>query len=287
MRKTALYIAALSVGACSFAWADDQALSPKPSAAVEAKAVAAAVAKEDGDASAAAAAKGDTPTMKFAESGDNLAGDTIRFMVNIYGIDPYQGSVPKQRCALSGSKARVSADDGENLWFRFTNVGGKSLFDGAGEHADATCPKDQRVTLGIQYKKAKAEILSYDHRLVGWAFGGMVVPFKYYLGGDKKILSSATLAPYLGVKVPFFWGTTITPIASAGLALVPIDNQDGSNETNPALSTSLGLLLTSSKSRSFSSGILVGRDFMGKEDRGTEDTVTKPWFSIYLGYAIE
>lgn len=287
MKRNALLVTALSVGACSLAWADDPVPSPRPSSAVEAKAIAAAVAKEDGEAAAAAAAKGEAQTMKFAESGDNLAGDTIRFMVNIYGIDPYQGTVPKQRCALSGSKARVSADDGENLWFRFTNVGGESLFDGAGEHADATCPSDQRVTLGIQYKKAKAEILSYDHRLVGWAFGGMVVPFKYYLGGDKKILSSATLAPYLGVKLPFFLGTTITPVASAGLALVPVENQDGNTETNPALSMSLGLLLTSSKSSSFSSGILVGRDFMGKEDRGDDDTVTKPWFSIYLGYEIE
>lgn len=79
----------------------------------------------------------------------------------------------------------------------------------------------------------------------------------------------------------------MTPIVSAGLGLVPITNPTtNSTETKAALSTAVGLVVTSSKSESFNAGVLIGKDFLGEVDRKNDPSVGKLWLSFYVGYAL-
>lgn len=246
-------------------------------------------ASKDGAAADTGAPEGEGEKQYPSWDG-NLDGDSIRFMVNVYGLEVYGGTSAEKRCATAQSRARVTADDGKTVSLRFTFVadaGAKEPTFGNTPAAYVACPKEIRVSEGIQYTMSRADVAAYDHRLVGFSFGGLVVPFKYYMGGDKRLAASSTVAPYIGIRLPFFYGTTITPIFSAGLGLIPVnDSESDTTETRAALSTAVGFVMTSSKNESFNSGIIFGRDFIGKNERGDDDTVNKAWFSIYVGYSL-
>ncbi len=233
-----------------------------------------------------------------------LDGDKVRLKVNVepfyvFGQENETNNV--RWCATAGSVAKVSHDNGQQLTLRFTHVATEddkplteTLSDRAAGRAkavavdptrDGGCSADRRVAEGIQYSVDKKTLQGYDTSFSGVAFGGLVVPFKFYLGGDRSIKASSTIAPYIGVRLPFWFGMTFTPIVSGGLALVPVSGE-GDTQTKAALSTAIGLVLTSSKNQSFNAGLVLGKDFLSKSDRGLDKTVDKPWVSFYLGYSM-
>jgi hypothetical protein len=200
-------------------------------------------------------------------------GDKIRLKVDTLGFKRIGKSGEEN--APNNSRIEIDKDTGETLFLHFTSV--KSC-------SDKITPC---VESGVQYEISKSEFEKYSFSRTGVAFGGLVVPFKYYMGSGGKISASSTIAPYIGINnlIDIGWGMTITPVASAGLGLVPISNS-GQTETKPALSMALGLKVTSSKNDAFSAGVIVGKDFISKTDRGNDDSVYKPWFSIYIGLAM-
>lgn len=153
----------------------------------------------------------------------------------------------------------------------------------------AACQAKGIVKAYTNYQLDKTKLDSSAHKLIGISFGALVVPFKFRLGNANELVSSATIAPYVGFRTAWLqgWGLTLTPVVSAGLGLVPVADASGKGtSTKAAFSTAGGLLLTSNKSDQFSVGALVGRDFLGRTDREADSAVNKVWVSLYIGWAI-
>jgi hypothetical protein len=127
-----------------------------------------------------------------------------------------------------------------------------------------------------------------DHRRSGVKFGGLVVPFKFRLGSAKDLVSSSTVAPYVGFRTAWnTFGLTFTPVLAAGLSLVPIaDPQNNTTTSKAAYTLAVGIRLTSTKNESFNAGLLFGRDFLSRTDRDADPAATRPWASFYLGYSL-
>lgn len=122
-----------------------------------------------------------------------------------------------------------------------------------------------------------------DFKRRGWTFGAVVVPFKYYLGDNKKISSSATVAPYFGYFIKGASSLQFAAIGAVGLGLVPVEQAGGGSETKPALSTALGLLITTEKNTAWNTGMLLGFDLVSDEDKKADPTVNDLWLSLFVG----
>lgn len=223
------------------------------------------------------------PEATYPSDEDRLDGDhlTLRVNAKIFKAFEDKGEDPVLKCAPKGSEIIVTKDgSGDSISLRFHSVPKETEKDLDG------CKGGDRVNESTQYSTKRLDLLAYDFRRSGVTYGGLVVPFKFYLGGDKKISPSSTVAPYIGFRGPAPFGLTFTPIISAGLGLVPVSNPDSDKtETKTALSTAIGLVLSSSKNQSFNAGLIVGKDFLSSADRETDPTVSKAWFSVYLGYS--
>jgi len=245
----------------------------------------------------------------FATDDNRFDGDHLRFRTNAYGFKEKDG---KPKCAPAGSKLAVirQADNGD-LLVRFYEVRqesdyekkvgnwdnvkrwfdtsfGEPLSRDAMDRALVTCKAD-RVDTTNTYTVSKADLAQTDYLRTGVTFGGLVVPFKYRLGGDRGIITSATIAPYVGFRTGLgsSWGLSFTPIFSAGLGLVPVtDASTSKTETRPALSLATGFRMGSSKNDKFSSGLIFGRDLLSKSDRDLDPNVNKWWVSFYLGASL-
>jgi hypothetical protein len=234
------------------------------------------------------------------QDNDKLNGDVLKFYTR---ASPFKSILSgKSFCAPKGAKAKVKGQDkAGNVSVRFKTLGSGSCKD-----LDKKCPASkekptdnashcENVRKGEQYTISRAALDQFDFKRRGIVYGGLVVPFKYYLGGDKRISASSTVAPYLGVRgLGHFWGLHLTPIVSAGLGLVPVNKmttgEDGmvstSSDTKSALSFATGLVLTHEKNKAFTAGILFGKDFLSTEDRLSDPTVDKIWTSLYIGLTV-
>lgn len=233
-------------------------------------------------ASLPGAASAQQPT--FAADDQQFSGDHLYLKTNVHGFAPQSAADKGEKCALVGSKLSVhhEATDGK-LVVRFYELAAEKGLD---SRAIVDCPPDRRVNTFTSYIIQKGELQKYDFRRTGVAFGGLVIPFKFRLGGDRGITASSTIAPYVGFRTHFFqgYGLSFTPIVSAGLGLVPVtDPAAGKTDTKNALSTAVGLVMTSSKNDKFISGLVIGKDFLSNADRALDPNVDKAWLSFYLG----
>lgn len=209
----------------------------------------------------------------------------------------------KEYCIPSGSTIRIG-DTKNNGLIAVTVVALPTKPKGDGKvYADAppyTATSVKKVCLnpaGAEVPWADPEYIhvvtadnlaNQDYRRSGFTFGALVVPFKYYIGSDSKITSSTTIAPYVGYAFESFRGMNSALIGSAGLGLVPInDPATTTTETKPALSTAIGLLFTSRNNKNWSSGFLIGKDFVGDADKQRDPTADDPWISVFIGTPIK
>lgn len=223
----------------------------------------------------------------YPSDEDRLDGDHLTLRVNAYNFKAYDDVLHVSKCAPKGSVIVVTKDGvGENVSLRFHSVSNEKDFFPESVALTA-CPEEKRVNDVTLYSIKKVDLLVYDFRRSGVTFGGLVVPFKYYIGGDKKISPSSSVAPYIGFRGPAPFGLTFTPIISAGLGLVPVSNPGtDKTETKTALTAAAGFVLSSSKNQSFNAGLVIGKDYLSRDDRASDPTVSKAWFSVYLGYSL-
>lgn len=234
---------------------------------------------------------------KFASDNDSLDGDHLKLKVNIDGFEQIGGG-QKKFCAPIGSKLSVTRPTETHLYVRFKQVprldnapdknGKLSTGEAATKAAIEACQKlNELVNEYMQYKIERKILDDYSYRRTGVMFGALVVPFKFYLGSDSKLSASSTVAPYIGFRGPAPFKLTFTPVLSAGLGLVPVtDATSGETNTRSALSVAVGVLLTHTKNEKFNAGIIFGKDFLSKSDRGNDKAVDDLWFSLYAGYAL-
>lgn len=197
---------------------------------------------------------------------------------------PKNDEKQKTFCAGEGSTALVSSANDSTLFLRFTEVAAPTDAD-----LQSRCPASERVRTGEQYHISREALLAIDHARTGLSFGGLVIPFKYRLGDDRELIASPAIAPFVGYRMSFTqrWGFTFTPVAAAGLSLVPVPNADGKQTDNKAAYTvAVGFRITSSKNEQFTAGLLYGRDFLSERDTVNNPNLKKPWLSIYLGASI-
>jgi hypothetical protein len=151
------------------------------------------------------------------------------------------------------------------------------------------CAKAGLVNLDSSYTIAKNKLETFDYKRSGVTFGGLVIPFKFRLGGDKAVSSSSTVAPYVGFTSRYlqFFGVTLNPVIAGGVGFVPVVNPaTGLAENKSAFSFGVGFVMKSSKNDQFSAGLILGRDVLSKSDRALDPNVNKPWVSFYLGVAM-
>ncbi len=68
--------------------------------------------------------------------------------------------------------------------------------------------------------------------------------------------------------------------------LVPVSDPAGGNSTRTAFTLATGFVMGSSKNEDFQAGILVGRDFLGRNDRARDPGSKNLWVSFYVGFAL-
>lgn len=218
----------------------------------------------------------------FPSNREELIGPHKNIGTDVYGFKLHGGSDADLRCAGKDSVVSVLGRTDTITIVRFVKVTGPSA-------GTEVCPEGAKpASKGAMYSLPNEHFDVLRIKNTGIAFGALIVPFKFRLGNDKKISSSTTIAPYLGFRSSRFqgWGMEFMPVISAGLGLVPVsDPSTGTTETKAAFSVAAGITLNSATVSDFSAGILVGKDYVSKADRGLDPSVNKMWISIWLGVA--
>lgn len=216
----------------------------------------------------------------YAADEDRFDGDKLTLRTRVVGFAEADTPNDTSWCAPSDSVLKVTREVGDALLLRFTHVG-----DGAKECVDN--PKVVNTFMAFRITKSKLTQTT-SFRRTGVTFGALIVPFKFRTG-DKEIVSSATVAPYVGWRTGWFgtYGLSFTPLFSAGLGLVPVTNPaSGKTETRSAFSMATGIVMGSSKNEAFQAGFLIGRDFLGRSDAQLDPGSKKVWLSFYVGYTL-
>lgn len=244
-------------------------------------------------AAAAASGSADAAEGSYAGSGTSLLGDHVRLRADIFGFEPQgeTGQSGGERCAPEGSKLEITYEtdtEYETIVLELSPSLTPPAFRSADAPAQDRCKGSTAVQRGVLYQVPKEKIRGTNVRIAGFTYGGLVVPFKYYLGGDERVTSSATIAPYLGYRLSGLHSLSLVPFVSAGLGMISVQGGDGEDtETKPSFSTSLGLLFRDAKNDGFTAGLVFGRDFLSAADRERDPTVDEWWTSIFLGYKIK
>ena len=226
----------------------------------------------------------------FVGDEDKLSGDHLLLRSTVRGFS--DGS-KTEKCALKYSKLAVVSEKDGSVTVVFYELSKRKDIEDAKDAKvwaaiESYCPEAERVNTATPYSITRAKLEEFGFRRTGVSFGGMVVPFKYRLGGDRKISASSTIAPYVGWRTALLqgYGVSFTPIFSAGLGLVPItDPTTNQTETKTAFSIATGLVMTSSKNQKFNAGLVIGRDYLSNADRERDPNVDKVWLSFYVGLA--
>jgi hypothetical protein len=238
------------------------------------------------------ASAADDPPATYAGDNDVYDGDILKLYTNVGDFTEIGDVSETKFCAPKGSVLAVTSDRNDLLSVRFKKVpAGKVdalLEETPSPEAVGKCTSTSQIVNDYtQYEIGKGVLLRHSFRRSGITFGALVVPFKFYLSGDRKITTSSTIAPYIGFRLPQSFSLTVTPIVSAGLGLVPVaDPNSGETETKSALTVGFGFALKSTKNDAFNAGFLIGRDFLSRSDEKADPNVRKAWFSLYVGYKL-
>jgi hypothetical protein len=225
----------------------------------------------------------------YAGDNDIFDGDILKLYTNVAEFEVIGDDLDAKHCAPKGSVLAVTSDRNDLLSVRFKKVppGKDHALMEETPSEDAVNKCKPIVNDYTQYEIGKGVLLRHAFRRSGVTFGALVVPFKFYVSGDRTITTSSTIAPYIGFRLPQSFSLTVTPIASVGLGLVPVtDASSGETETKSALSAAFGFAVKSSKNDAFNAGFLVGRDFLSKADEKADPNLRKAWFSLYVGYKL-
>jgi hypothetical protein len=135
-----------------------------------------------------------------------------------------------------------------------------------------------------------SELIEIGAKRVGWAYGVLALPFKYY-AHDKSFGSGLSLGPYIGRR----WGTpgsayTFALAATIGTVKGEVRDAQGNITSTPdlqAYSYAAGFMWDISKAQNikpFKVGVFVGRDLVGSDDVVKFDNNRKTWIAFQIGF---
>jgi len=225
----------------------------------------------------------------IASDNNSFSGDHVRVQTHAIGFIESGRSTEIVKCAPAQSGFSIRQETTDTYTVRFYDIPAIKKEEMEKTDLGKECWAKGFVSTDASYTIAKKKFLEYDYKRSGVTFGGLVVPFKARLGGDKAISSSSTVAPYLGFTSRYLqgFGLSLNPIVTAGLAFVPIvDPATNTSESKAAFSYGAGFVLTSSKNEKFHAGLIVGADVLSSSDRAKDPNASKAWISFYLGAAM-
>jgi len=230
-----------------------------------------------------------TQSTSFASDKDSLSGDHVRVQTHVIGFKESGVAIQTEKCAPANSGLSIRHDANGKLTVRFYDIPQIEKNEIEKTELGKECWTKGLVSKDSSYTIEKNKMMEFDFKRSGVTFGGLVIPFKFRLGGDKAVTSSSTVAPYLGFTSRYlqFFGVSLNPVVTAGVGFVPVVNPaTGTAETKSSFSFGGGFVMTSSKNEQFSAGLIIGRDVLSSSDRALDPNVDKPWLSFYLGVAM-
>jgi hypothetical protein len=264
----------LSIGSAA-AQADNAASAASSAASAASSADAAKKSAE------AAAAVFDLPT-------DIAVGDRIKLRSNMSGLTPTSGASGNR--ASAGTCLRVTRLNASN-GITVAVEDGTGLLSGTCQSPAGTNP----VAVGDVYTISTEQLKSASYARYGWIYGPMIVPFKYF-PHDRSFEPSQSLGMYMGYRTSWFESRGLSWVASAGLATMKasqvVDDPDkpGSKTTKEntiaGYSIAGGVLFDLTReAKPFVAGLLVGRDFVGRNSALTYAHDNRNWIALQIGWA--
>lgn len=225
----------------------------------------------------------------YASSAGQSIGDIVTIKSDMYGFEAVTGleGITTKYCAGAGTEIRVN---GRNTTYTFVEFKHSKNIQPANA-AGIVCPRDAPLVLEQVSFRISNDVWDHVRSTVqGVTFGALVVPFKFRLGGDRKLVTSSTIAPYFGYRFDSLQGASLMgiPIVSVGMGFVPVyDSASKTTQTKTGLSAAIGFIVTSEKNPNFNGGFLFGKDYLGREDRQIDPSISKAWVSLWLGVTIK
>jgi len=221
----------------------------------------------------------------------SLSGDHLRADTHIIGFKESGTDGRQLMCAPRGSgfSIRRESDDAKTLTVLFYDIPKENEEDMKKTDLGTRCLVAGLVRKETSYTIQRDVLDDFSYKRSGVTFGGLVVPFKFRLGGDNAVTASSTVAPYLGFTTRYLqgFGLTLNPVVMGGVAMVPVaDPATNTTETKTGFSFGVGFVLKSSKNQDFNAGLIIGRDIMSSSDRARDPNVDKAWLSFYLGISM-
>jgi len=243
-------------------------------------------------------------TEKTAAPNDNgdWKGDTVLLandVIDIDGPSPATGKSPTKYFAPDGAIFVVTTDapTTHKLTVKFRNISpaatagkvqlnkSESWFFYKPTYEERTATNSTvPVNSHDLYTMDKAAIEKMDYYRHGWAFGVLLVPYKYQLS-DKSFGSALSVGPYVGYRQDAR-GSSVTYVVSAGLVNnIPVELANGSGTVNRSgFSFATGVIFSIDKGTGMQIGLLVGQDRLGSNSAAPYAYEGKTWGSVAIGY---
>ena len=256
--------------------ADDAAKSADKSAAEAAGSAASAA--SSAKAAEAAAAKFDLPV-------DIAVGDRIKLRSNVASLAGANGATnanaPRYTCLRVN---RLGANGGITV-----SVEDKSHLGTCDEPAGVG-----NVKLGDSYTLTAEQLKNASYSRYGWIYGPMIVPFKYF-PHDRSFEPSQSLGMYTGYRTSWFESRGLSFVGSAGVATMKVSQvvddpakpggKTTKENTIAGYTLAGGVLFDLTReARPFVAGLLVGRDFVGRNSALEYKHDNKTWIALQFGW---
>ncbi|MEY8875611.1 MAG: hypothetical protein AB9M60_03815 [Leptothrix sp. (in: b-proteobacteria)] len=155
-----------------------------------------------------------------------------------------------------------------------------------------------RAVSGPQQKVSAASLMQNGASRLGWAYGVLAMPYKYYPGSKSFVTGLPPIGAYLGWRVGRAGsGTTIAAAVTLGTVRADtVDPKTKDANGNPAvtgsadvtaLSAAAGVVFDISKRpgfKAFKAGFFVGRDRINRSDTVSYRNDGKTWIALQLGF---
>lgn len=152
--------------------------------------------------------------------------------------------------------------------------------------AKEDCAEADKVVEGHNYTIAKSALDNFGYRRMGWIYGGLLIPYKYFRH-DKSLEPGTTLGPFFGYRLgQTGWGVSL--IGTYAVTTVKVRVVDGAElkeRSFTGVSRGVGLMFDVAKSADpFRIGMMWGRDRVGSNNVDVYPHDGRSWFALQIGW---
>jgi hypothetical protein len=152
----------------------------------------------------------------------------------------------------------------------------------------AAAPKT--AVLDTTYYLNADQLAQSDYKREGFTWGGLVIPFKFYLS-DKSIKTNSSVVGFAGYE-GWFPGVSLSTVVAAGAGTAPVTTSTpttgnssaaagSSNSTTTAVTYSVAVGAIATFGGVVKAGVLIGRDYQGNPANFAYEN--KTWLALSIG----